>query len=164
MRKIICAVTVLILLLLCLTSCGITVPRPKIKEGEFNFSVTYELRGEIQTVSGVYVCEYNGTDWAIDGGYHRDWKGYVKDGEVEEIIVIATAENGGSVELFLHFNPEHFMGERCEDGEPFEPWISVRLDDEDGLRFENDADLIAEVYGARIISYEYDEPIKNTFG
>ena len=27
----------------------------------------------------------------------------------------------------------------------------------------NDQELIAEVYGAKIISYEYDPPIQNTF-
>ena len=48
--------------------------------------------------------------------------------------------------------------------EPFEPWNTVRIEDEEGLSFENDADLIAEVYGARIIRYEYDEPVENTFG
>ena len=50
-----------------------------------------------------------------------------------------------------------------EDDEPFEPRITVRIEDKEGL-FENDADLIAEVYGARISRYEYDEPIENTFG
>ena len=47
---------------------------------------------------------------------------------------------------------------------PFEPLTTVRIEDEEGLSFENDAALMAEVYGARIISYKYDEPIKNTFG
>ena len=61
-----------VLALVCmLTSCALDVPRPEIKTGEFNFSVTYEYNGEIKTVSGVYVCEYDGIDWAIDMGYHR---------------------------------------------------------------------------------------------
>ena len=57
----------------------------------------------------------------------------------------------------------HFMGDSYWEGEePFSPLITVRVYDE-GLYFENDAQLIAETYGARIISYEYDEPIENTF-
>ena len=148
-----------------LSSCGFSVPRPNIKEGEFNFSVTYDLNGEIHTVSGVYVCEFDGIDWVLDGGYHREWKGYVKDGTTEECIKLATAENGGIVELNLYFEPDLFMGESySEEEEPFAPCITVRLEDNEGLSFENNDKLIAEVYGAKIISYEYDKPIENSFG
>ena len=155
----------MLLLSLCLTSCGLSVPRPEIKKAEFDFSVTYEINGEIKTVQGTYVCEYNGTDWAIDAGYHRDWIGYIKDGASEEIIKLEVAENGELVELNLDFEPGHFMGDSCCEGdEPFEPWISVRIEDNEGLSFENRADYIAEAYGAKIISYEYDAPIENTFG
>lgn len=148
-----------------LSSCGFSVPRPNIKEGEFNFSVTYDLNGEIHTVSGVYVCEFDGIDWVLDGGYHREWKGYVKDGTTEECIRLATAENGGIVELNLYFEPDLFMGESySEEEEPFAPCITVRLEDNEGLSFENNDKLIAEVYGAKIISYEYDKPIENSFG
>lgn len=164
MKKLFGALIVVLLLSLCLTNCGLTVPRPQVKTGEFNFSVTYEYGGETQTISGVYVCEYNGIDWSLDGESHRDWIGYIKDGTTEECIKLATAENGGIVELNLHFTPGHFMGDPYYEGdEPFEPWITVRIEDDEGLFFENDANLIAENYGAKIIRYEYNEPIKNTF-
>ena len=164
MKRILSVLLLVLMLASMLSSCGLQVPRPEIKTGEFNFSVTYEFNGEITTLSGVYVCEYNGTYWSLDGGYHRDWKGYIKDGTTEEIIKLATADDGGIVELNLHFDPKHFMGDSywAED-DPFSPWMSIRLEDEEGLTFENDADIIAETYGARIISFEYDEPIKNTF-
>ena len=143
MKKLLCFLIVVLLMSFGLTSCGLTVPRPEVKKGEFDFTVTYEFNGELKTVSGVYVCEYGGIDWALDGGSHRDWVGYVRDGTTDECIKLATAEDGE---------------------EPIAPMFTVRLEDEEGLGFENDADLIAEVYGARIISYEYDEPIENTFG
>lgn len=159
------ALVFLLMLVFMLSSCGLYVPHPEVKEGEFNFSVTYEINREIKTVSGVYVCQYDGIDRVLDGVDHREWKGYIKDGVTEECIVLATAEDGGVVELNLHFDPEYFMGEPYGDGdEPFSPSITVRLEDEDGLSFENDADRIAQVYGARIISYEYDQPIENSFG
>ena len=163
MKRILTCIFLIVYVTVIFTGCGLQVPRPEIKTGEFNFNVTYELNGEVKTISGVYVCEYNGTDWAIDVGHHRDWKGYIKDG-TEESIKLATAEDGGIVELNLHFDPGHFMGDSYVDGEePFSPWITVRLYSE-GLYFENDQDLIAETYGAKIISYEYDEPIQNSFG
>ena len=165
MKRKLCALLLILVLACILASCGLTVPRPEIKNGEFDFTVTYEFNGEFKTVSGVYVCEYDGIDWVLDGVSHRDWVGYIKDGTTDECIKLATTEDGGIVELNLHFNPGHFMGDSYyEDDEPFEPWITVRIEDEEGLSFENDADLIAELYGARIISYEYDEPIENTFG
>ena len=156
----------LVLVLACmLVSCGLVVPRPEIKEGEFDFTVTYEYNGEIRTVSGVYVCEYDGIDWVLDGENHREWVGYVKDATTEEMIPLGVAEDGGIVELNLVFTPEYFMGETHWEGdEPFAPMFTVRLEDSEGLRFENDAALIAQVYGARIVSYSYDEPIENSFG
>lgn len=165
MKRILCALLLILALVCMLASCGLTVPRPEINAGEFDFSVTYEVNGEAKTISGVYVCEYDGTDWALDGGSHRAWSGYIKDGTTEEVLRLAVAENGGIVELNLNFEPGHFMGDPYWEGdEPFEPWITVRLEDEEGLSFENDADLIVAAYGARIIGYTYDDPIENSFG
>jgi hypothetical protein len=31
-----------------------------VKEGRFDFSLTYEVDGEVKTYTGVYVCEYDG--------------------------------------------------------------------------------------------------------
>ena len=47
--------------------------------------------------------------------------------------------------------------------EPFTPRLTVKIVDDMGLCFENNSDIIAETYGAKIISYEYDEPIENMF-
>ena len=147
-----------------LSGCGFNVPRPEIKKGEFNFSVTYEFDGEIKTISGIYVCEYDGIDFVVDGGFRREWKGYVKDNTTEEAILLATAADGGEIELNLGFDPDCFMGDANWEGEePFIPWISVKVVNDEGLYFQNDVDIIAETYGAKIISYDCDEPIQNTF-
>ena len=146
----------LIILIGMLSSCGFTTLCPQIKSGELNFSVTYEYAGETKTVSGVYVCQFAGIDWAIDIGFHREWSGYIKGGVIEETTVLGIADDGGVVELNLYFDPDYIMGESYwESDEPFMPWISVKIVDE-GMYFENNAEYIAETYGARIISYEYD--------
>ena len=163
MKRIFSALILVSLITVLLTGCGLREPRPEIKEGEFNFSVTYELHGEITTLTGVYVCEFEGIDWVLDGGYYRDWSGHIKDEAFEEFITLETATDGGIVELCLFFDPGHFMGDNYWNGdEPFTPQMSIRIYNE-GLSFENDQELIAEVYGAKIISYEYDPPIENTF-
>ena len=99
MKKLLCALLLVLMLTVSFTSCGLIVERPEVKEEEFNFSVTYEINGETKTVSGVYVCEYDGIDRVLDGVNHREWKGYIKDGTIEEQIKLATAEDGGVVEL-----------------------------------------------------------------
>ena len=159
-----CILLGLLMLVSMLAGCGLDVPRPEIKEGEFHFSVTYEFNGEIKTISGIYVCEYDGVDWVLDGGFHREWKGYIKDNTTEDVIRLATAEDGGEIDLNLGFDPSHFMGDsHWGNEEPFTPMLTVKLVGEVGLYFENDPDVIAETYGAKIISYEYDEPIENEF-
>ena len=152
------------MILATLTSCGLKVPRPEIKSGEFDFAVTYEIGGEIKTVSGVYVCEYDGTKWALDGGSHRAWNAYIKGG-MDDLIEIGTAEDGGVIRLHLNFYPEYFMGDPGWSwmGDP-EPSITVSIETSEGfLMHENDSGVIEKTYGAKIVSYEYGEPIENTF-
>ena len=43
------------------TGCSGLTSGPEVEKGEFDFSVTYEFEGETKTVSGVYVCEYEGS-------------------------------------------------------------------------------------------------------
>ena len=145
-----------------LSSCGLDVPRPEVKSGEFNFSVTYEFNGEIKTVSGVYVCEYEGTDWALDSGYYRDWDGYIKGDKDQKTLKIGTTEDGGVIDIVLSFYPEYFMGDSEWRGVP-EPYLTVTHIENDGVSIQNEAAFIQENYGAKIISYEYDAPIENSF-
>ena len=165
MKKIFIAFVLVFLISVNLTSCGLTVPRPEVKQGEFNFSVTYEFNEETKTVSGVYVCEYSGTDWALDGGSHRDWNGYIKGGEIEEMIEIGATNEGGKVYLNLAFYPEYFMGDPITGGKEIPvPYISIVLNNGDGMSIIHEPDEVENNCGAKIVSYEYDKPIENSFG
>ena len=165
MKRTLSLFVLLALLISTLSGCGFTVPRPEIKEGRFEFFVTYEVDGEINTVSGVYVCEYNGTDWALDGGSHRDWAGHIEGGLEDEIEIGAT-DDGGTIVLAFHLYPDYFMGEDVSggNGEPV-PRLNVRYpyDEFGGMDFIQEAEIIEETYGARILYYEYGEPIENSF-
>ena len=148
-----------------LTSCGLTVPRPEIKKAEFDFSVTYELNGETKTISGIYVCEFDGVSWSLDGGYNRDWKGYIKDGSTEMSVVIGTTDDGGNITLYFDLYPSYFMADpgftTLDDPKP--TLIIEYYNDEIGeVSFINDAEEIA-TYGAKIVSYEYAKPIHNSY-
>jgi hypothetical protein len=163
MKKILILLVLTILLTCLLTSCGLTVPRPEIREGEFDFSVTYEYNGEIKTVSGVYVCAYNGMDWALDGGYYRDWTGYIQGGNTDDYVPIDIVD-GDEIILVLNLVPDYFMDDFIEGyREVPKPYISVTVVDDEGLTFFHEPEEVEKICGARIISYEYAEPIENTF-
>ena len=167
MKKLCIVLALLALLAICLTGCGLNVPKPEVKSGEFDFSVTYEVNGEVKTVSGVYVCEYAGVDWALDSGYHRDWNGSVKDNAVSEDYVVGTTEDGGTIMLYFGFNPDYFMGEDVAGSmEAPKPYLVVTypMDEFGGVEFIQEADVIETSYGAKVVSYAYDAPVENTFG
>ena len=168
MKRILCTV-LLVALVLMLASCGLQVPRPEGKEGRFNFSVTYELSGVTNTFSAVYVCEFNGTNWSVDGGYSRDWDIHV-EGDYEGdnySAILGKVDDGGSIYLHFGLYPEYFMGdpETGDWGLP-EPSIAIVYpENELGEMIQiGDPIELERDYGIRIVSYEYDEPIANTFG
>ena len=168
MKKIVVFLIVVLLLSFSLTSCGLTVPRPEIKEGEFDFSITYALNGEEKTFSAVYVCEYDGTSWSLDGGYGRDWKARTEgdyEGETYSAI-IGTTDDGGDIILFFGIYPEYFMNDSTADRGAPEPsvYISYPENEHGEIGLVNDPAEVEELYGAKIISYEYDAPIENSFG
>ena len=81
------------------------------------------------------------------------------------MIEIGTDEDGNKIELNLVLDPEYLMGDFVEgyDTVP-KPYISVTVIDDGGLWFMCEpADLEAHC-GAKIGSYEYDDPIKKSFG
>lgn len=161
MKKTLCALILVFMILSALTSCSISsVPRPEIKEGRFNISVTYEYNGEIKTVSGVYVCEYDGVVWwNINGDPFVKWKesfeGDIKD---DDTIFVCNTNDGGEIFINLFTYPEYFMGDPEASRHTPRIYAELWYPDEQ----INDVERIAE-YGVRIIDYEYDDPIENTF-
>ena len=160
MKKVFLSFVLTFLLLLSFTSCATKVPRPEIKEGRFNISITYEYNGEIKTASGVYVCEYDNVVWYnVNRDPFVNWKeSYEGDIKAGGIIPICNTDDGGEIIISLLLYPEYFMGD--PEGAKNTPIIRAELWYPDEQI--DDAELIAE-YGVRLISFEYDDPIENTF-
>ena len=171
MKKLFCILALVLLFSTCLTSCEVE-PAPKIKEGRFNFSVTYEEWGEAKTVSGVFVCEYAGRSFTLEGGdFTRDWEGSVEGVENLHDTFFATVRvgetnDGGEILLNLGVFAAHFMGEPDFADSVIEPSLYIAYSSEDNLACEtsDDPEVIQGVYGLKIIDYHYDKPIKNSFG
>ena len=166
MKRIACLL-VLALYVCALAGCGLQVPRPSVKEGRFNFSVTYEQNGEQITVSDVYVCEYAGIGWHLDGGsYYRYWTGHFEKGMDGDVMALCETGDGGKIYLVFLIYPEYFMGEP-DYAVDYTPTVRLSLiyesDEEgEGTMICEDEAVIAG-YGFKLIDFTYDAPIENTF-
>ena len=146
-----------------------TVPKPEIKEGEFDFSLTYEVDGETKVIEGTYVCAFDGITRAIDG-VGRRWNGYIKDHDDFTNYEIKKTDDG-VIKIDLNICSEFFMSDpqyemilSSEQTKP-EPYVYITS----GNKVVAD-DPINEVFfdayegdDVKIISFEYDEPIENTY-
>ena len=165
MKRIIGVLILASMLAVMLTGCGLTLPRPEVEQGRFNVSVTYEVNGEVNTRELVYICEYEGVEWTLEGTSYRAWNGYFEGYEQGDVIELLETEDGGKIALCILIYPEYFMGEP-DYIDDFYPHVLMNyIYYENGEEMiEDDQELIAEDYGVRVIGCEYDKPIENSFG
>ena len=149
-------------LLLAVASCFFTgiMKEPKVKEQEFDYSVTYRLDGEIKTYEGGFKCNFDGHD-GHDDPTLREYTGvHTKDGNVLDSISFTVAQKNG-VELYIvaDLDAAYLMG----DPDKYE-YVSGNDDpyleavDKEGYGVE-----VSDFFEAEIISWEYPEPIENSF-
>ena len=143
------------------------VEKPEIKEAEFDFKVVYEIDGEIKTIEGTYVCEFGGIDRSFNGA-SRYWNGYIEGHDGSTCYVLKTIDHT-RVMLELNLCAEFFMSDpdnMYSDGTLVfmpDPCIYTTTFDPD---VENPEEFDYEVYkgdNIKIISFEYDPPIENTY-
>lgn len=165
MRKIKLLAVVLLttMLTMLFSGCAVKVGVPTIKEGRFDFSVTYEVNGEQKTYTGVYVCEYDGVETTFLGS-SIEWKGCIENQEQWWDMPIQNNEDG-IVYLNFGFLPEYFMGDPNAiyyDVPSPSLYMVYNDSDEDMSHVTGEEEDILQ-YGVKIISYEYADPIENTF-
>ena len=92
-----------------------SIPKPDIRESEFDFALTYEVDGERKKIEGTYVCKYKGVIKNIDG-VARKWKGYIKDHDDFTDYEIKTTDEG-TIKIDLDISSdgedEHFRDYYC---------------------------------------------------
>ena len=145
------------------TGAFVSVPRPEIKEGEFNFALTCEVDGETKKIEGTYVCKFEGVSRALDG-VGRDWKGYITDHEDSTSYDIKTTDEG-TIKVDLDICAEFFMSDpnyqnmKSSDDPKPEPYVYIKSGDPaNEVTFD-----LYEGDDVKIISFEYDEPIENLY-
>ena len=140
--------------------------KPTVSEGEFPFSITYEYLGETKTISGVYVCKFNGTETILTE-HNRYWEGevvytegdyIVHQEEMKTIAVQPGMEAGYFMGDPLH--REHYQVYGLEGPEPYAEYYDyekeISITD-----FDRDEELAA--IGFRFVDFSYAEPIENSF-
>ena len=146
----------------------ITVPKPEIKEGEFDFALTYEVDGDTKVIEGTYVCKFKGVSRQLDG-VSRQWKGYIKDHDDFTDYEIKTTDEG-TIKIDLDISSEFFMSDphykasgNTDDPKP-EPYIYITSGDSSIEDPANEVFFsLYEGDDVKIISFEYDEPIENIY-
>ena len=134
--------------------------KPTVTEGEFPFSITYELDGERVTIEDVYKVRYVGND-----GY-ADTKSRVYAGELlssgeDNTLYTLKKDANTRVELWTHFYADYLMGDPeydYFDDETFEPKIYYY--DANETEYHDEETLLAQ--GVKLISFEYPTPIENS--
>ena len=135
--------------------------KPTVTEGEFPFSITYELDGERVTIEDVYKVHYVRNDGYADTK-SRVYAGELKSsGEDDTLYTLKKGENT-RVELWTHFYADYLMGDTeydYFDNEPFEPKIYYY--DAQETEYQDEETLAAQ--GVKLISFKYPTPIENSF-
>ena len=142
--------------------------KPVIKEGEFDFVLTYEVDGKIDTIEGTYVCKFEKVEYYLDG-VSRQWTGYIKGHEDSTNYALKTTDKG-VIKVELDICPEFFMvdphykSNANTDNPKPEPYLYISTFD------TTDEDPSNEIFynlyegdDVKIISFEYDAPIENKY-
>lgn len=135
--------------------------KPTITEGEFPFSITYEIDGETVKIDDVYKARYTGNGGYADTKYRTYVGGIEGLGDKGTMYTLKKDENT-RVELCTHFYADYLMGDSeydYFDDEAFEPRIYYY--DANETEYHDEETLAAQ--GVKLISFEYPTPIKNSF-
>lgn len=158
--------------------------KPDITRAEFVIALEYEQDGTKKISKDTMICEYDGI--GVDVAYHKchEWTCSLASGE--EGLVIWTGKNSkGQEERLWYFyddNPGYYMGdpdysmdsdyqgEIEADGYVVKEYKNIlgKWEKEDFITDEEEdekevEEILLDMYGIKLIRYECDLPIENTF-
>ena len=165
------AITLIVYIAATVLFCYTT--KPNVSTGEFPFSITYEYKGETNTLSGVFMCEYSGSN-TIHGEHNRYWNQetiYHNPNHVENPIVIEqNDELLTTLAVQEHMYAGYFMGDPLHENyyaaygyEGPEPYVEYYDYKNDIYLDDENRDEVLESIGFEIVDFTYAEPIENSF-
>lgn len=142
---------------------GYSVQKPAVMEQEFPYTITYSLDGKTETISDVFVVEYVRAEKYI-GDNAINWFGYIKDHDRLEHNYYTIAEGEGpTYSINLNLEPGYLMGDPNYADQASSPELVIlNFDGTNEIRIDDPEE--AKEMGFYLVSYEYPEPIENSFG
>ena len=123
--------------------------KPKVKEAEFPFELVYEYNGEQYTVNEKIICEFEGIDFSLEGGFSREWNCYITN-NTEWGQYYLDREKYETLYIQIPLNAEYYMGNPKASEEFAIPYIFYADENTGTNYYEQD---LMEVVGAKIISW-----------
>ena len=149
-------------MIVAVVSCFLTgmLKEPVIKEHYFEYSVTYKIDGDVKTYEGGFKCSFDGYD-GYDDPTLREYVGvHTKNGNVLDSFGFTIAQKDGvELSVVTELDAAYLMGDPDKYeyvSEIEDPYLEAI--DSDGVGVE-----VSDVFDAEIISWEYPEPIENSF-
>ena len=133
-------------------------PSPQIKYGEFPFRLEYEINGQRVVVEDTLICQYTGLRWDMTGT-HRTWKKYLSSDKNKDDIVLLKINEKTSI-CYGVGSAKFYMGDDGIANFPTYYYTKKPGGYSSGWVSENE---LLEKYGIKIISWEFSDPIVNTF-
>lgn len=147
---------------LALLLLGYSVQKPKVARQEFPFTITYSYQGITETISDVYVGEYvRRAKYLADDSLA--WHGYIQDhNRLESDFYRIGEHDGQAFSINLNMVPEYLMGDPKYADSVCQPSGVCHSFDGTNDIMVTDPEELAQL-GLSIVSWEYPEPIENTF-
>jgi hypothetical protein len=136
-------------------------PVPEITYGEFDIYLEYEVDGERFVVNDRMICEYDGVGMDTGRLKFRKWKRHLADSGGEYIEILTD----GMRKVYCYVGrAEYYMNDETHpEIRPLTPrLIFVNTDKTDTTWFSQEE--LLDHYKIRIIDWEFQEPIVNSFG
>ena len=137
---------------------------PTVTNQDFDFSITYKLDGETKTINGVYSSRFTGFGGNGIDPLCRYYEGtYKVEGEDDGDRCFTIAEKDG-YELYIValLNDYYLMGDKeNESYASYTEGPTLEAKDKDGNQYGETE--LPDVFDAEIVSFEYPNPIENTF-
>lgn len=144
--------------------------KTEITYGEFPFTITYEVNGEMKKVEDAVVCEYDGIKNLGTAGKYRTWKSKLKSGN-ERVTLLRSEEENKICEITISPGlPEYYMGDFIQDKTEYEKnmlddrylgYIEWKDGEQTGISISKEE--VYERFKLKVIEMDFSEPIENVF-
>ena len=163
-------------------------PKPEITYGEFDFKLVYEIDGEMRTIEDTVICEFDGFNIDEGRGKTRRWKENFKNVQGNELYAFRVEQidnpdfneyrhgrkpnynkivlkNIDDYKVLLSVaDARYFLGEpENKMTYPIEPSLDVYDKNTCYYIGPEETEKLLEMHEFKIITWECDPPIKNTF-